>query len=90
MEKARLGELEFDITVEDDGPVRRVTVDNLTGPLRIDAVVSVSGELHRVAVNGAVVEPVLESRWGRTRALLPTLDAGVNAPVVIEVVRTVP
>ena len=87
MQNGRFGDVRFRINVEDHGKLRRVTVDRLTGPLRIDATVSVTGDIQRVVVNGTTVQPPLESQWGRSRALLPDLDAGIGKPLVIEVTR---
>ena len=88
MENGRVGDVGFDIVVEDDGSVRCVKVENLTGPITVDAVVSVGGGISEVSVNGATVVPseTIE-RWGRTRAVLPGLVADAGDPLVIEVTR---
>lgn len=90
MKDVRLGDVRFDITVEDLGRLRRVTVDRLTGALRINAIVSVAGDIQSVVVNGEPVQPVLDSQWGRTRAHLPGQDAGIGRPLVIEMTRAAP
>ena len=87
MERARLAETRFDLAVEDEGPVRRVLVEGATGPLTVDAVVSISGEIAGVTVNGEAVEPVVVRQWGRSRALLPGLLADADQPLMIEVTR---
>ncbi len=87
MEKARLGAHRFDITVEDDGRTRRVRVDRLTGPLLIDAMVSVEGGIEAVFVNGDSVQPFIESQWGRARVRLPGLFADDLSPLTIEVIK---
>jgi hypothetical protein len=87
MEDARVGDVRFNITVKDGGRVRRVLVDPLIGSLRIDAVVSVAGNVDGVVVNGEAVQPTMESRWGRSRALLPGLRADVGRPLRIEVTK---
>jgi len=88
MEGARLGDVTFDVTVEDNGLVRRLTVDRMTGDLQVDAVVSLAGDIQAVTVNGVAVQPDLETEWGRTRALLPGLEAGIGRPLTVKVTRS--
>jgi len=75
----------FDLSVEDDGATRRVTVSNLTGPLNIDAVVSLDRPITGVSVNGSPVAPTIDRRFARYRVLLPGLTADAGTDLTIDV-----
>jgi hypothetical protein len=85
MEGARLGNTRFDILVEDEGAIRRVVIDEATDSLTVDAKVSVEGTIAQVKVNGQEVTPVIESSWGRSRAMLTDLPVSPGQPLTIEV-----
>jgi len=87
MENVRLGDDSFDLTVEDDGEVRTITLDQATGAIDIDAQVSLAGQIAEIRVNDAVVSPTIEQEWGRSRARLEDLTASASTPLVIEVER---
>ena len=87
MEKARLADNTFDISVSDQDNTRTLAVDNLASGLTIDAVVSVLGEIASVKVNGKAVTPAIETEWGLSRAYLPGLHADENTPLTVEVIR---
>jgi len=87
MENVRLGEDAFDLTVEDDGEVRTITLDQATGAIAVDAQVSLAGEIAAIRVNDAVVTPTVEQEWGRSRARLTDLIVAPDASLVIEIER---
>ena len=87
MKDARLGDVRFTVSVEDDGQVRRIVVDQATGSLTVDAQVSVEGAIDRVIVNGEQVDPPIEHEWGRSRAILFGLVVSQNQPLTVEVLR---
>ncbi|HPQ69794.1 MAG TPA: hypothetical protein PKW95_11745 [bacterium] len=87
MEDIRLGEASFDLTVEDDGAVRTITLNNATGTIAVDAQVSLAGDIAAVRVNGATVTPTIQQEWGRSRARLSSLSVSSTEPLIIEVVR---
>ncbi len=87
MEGARLGGLRFDVSVEDDGPIRRVVVDDSTGSIVVDALVSVKGTIVRVEENGERIYPTIETEWGRSRVFFPGRIVSPQEPLTIEVWR---
>lgn len=88
MEKIRLADQTFDLLVEDDGVIRRVSVSNATALIAMDAIISVAGEVKSVTVNNETVEPEIILKWERSRVLLPELTVDADQPLVVEVTRS--
>ncbi len=83
---ARVGDVRFDLIVRQEGDEHVVQVENLTGDLSVDALVSVGGEIDEVRVNGDAVDaPVEVNDWGRWRVKLEGLSASPEAPLEIRV-----
>lgn len=87
MERARAGDVRFNMSVEDDGQVRRIVLDEATDSFLVDALVSLSGKISSITVNGKSASPEIENEWGRSRALLTDLQVSPQQPLIIEAVR---
>jgi len=81
----KLGETKFDLIVRQENDERIVKVEKATEKIIVDATISVEGRIDEVRVNGKVVEPDIESEWGRYRAKLVGLKAEPSSDLEIRV-----
>ncbi len=80
-----LADKNIDVRVEDDGQTRTLIVESPDGEINVDAVVSIAGQIQSVYVNGAEVDPEIETEWGRARAKLPAQTAAPEQTLTVEV-----
>jgi len=87
MTNARIGDITFDILVQDDGDTRVISVQNTTALLNVDALVSVEGDMAKVEVNGVDVDYTAENQWGRSRVRLQDMSSSPGQSLTITLHR---